>query len=203
MSGSIESVNRGVSAEYISEIFTAQRRFFDDGQTRSYHFRKAALKRLLSAIRENKAAIEEAMYLDTRKPALEGYVGDIAVVIEEVKLALSQLKEWMAPHTMTTPLTLQPASSQIVFDPKGVVMIFAPWNYPFNLAITPLIGAVAAGNCVMVKPAHETPHTSAILGKLISSVFQKDHVAVIQQFLEPLQREAFKRIDLRIGRRIE
>ncbi len=164
----------------ITEIFQLQRQYFDEGHTRSFKFRRDALRNLLKAVRDRKDEIVEAMYNDYRKPSLEAYMGDVAVVIEDLKLAIHQLKNWMEPQTISSPVTIQPSSGRIVYEPKGVVAVFAPWNYPFNLAITPLIGAVAAGNCIMLKPAHETPHTAIILEKLIASVFGREHVAVIQ-----------------------
>lgn len=168
------------TSQQITTIFQLQRKYFDDGHSRSFEFRLQALRNLLKAVREHKDEIVEAMYHDYRKPSLEAYMGDVAVVIEDLKLAIKQLKEWMEPQTIASPVTIQPSSGRIVYEPKGVVAIFAPWNYPFNLAITPLIGAIAAGNCIMLKPAHETPHTALVLEKLITSVFDQEHVAVIQ-----------------------
>jgi aldehyde dehydrogenase (NAD+) len=163
----------------ISEKFEKQRHFFDDGNTRSYKFRKNALVRLKASILKHKQDILAAMYNDSRKPAMEAYIGDIGVVLEEIKFTISNLRSWMTDDQVSTPLTIQPASSRVINEPRGLVMIFAPWNYPFNLAFTPLIGAVAAGNCVLLKPAHETPHTALLIEKIIAEVFQPEHVSVV------------------------
>lgn len=161
----------------LTEAFNIKRAFFDAGHTKSYPFRIQALKKLMGAIVKYKNALTEAMYQDYKKPAMEAYIGDIGVVIEDLKYAIKELKYWMQDQYISTPITLQPASSKIVYEPKGVVVIFGPWNYPFNLIMTPLIGAIAAGNCVIVKPAHETPNTSLLIEKIIKEIFEPQFVS--------------------------
>ncbi len=163
----------------LKSIFEAQRSFFDEGKTLSYAFRRKALEQLKKVIKKYEKDLIDAMYSDYKKPAMEAYIGDIGVVIEELNYTIRHLKYWMQPQNVSTPITLMPATSKVVHNPKGVVSIFAPWNYPFNLAISPLIGAVAAGNCVMLKPAHETPHTSAVTQKIISEAFAPEHVTTV------------------------
>jgi aldehyde dehydrogenase (NAD+) len=162
--------------EQVTEVYKAQRTFFDSGATRSTGFRKAALKKLYNSIKAHQKDIIQAMQLDYGKPELEGYLGDVAVVLEELKYTIRHLGSWMKPSSIGTPLPLLPAGSRIVPEPRGLVVAFAPWNYPFNLAITPVIGAVAAGNCVMVKPAHETPHTALMVQRILQDVFPPEHV---------------------------
>ena len=164
---------------WLKSIFEAQRRFFDKGNTQSYAFRKKALEQLKKGIKKYEKDLLDAMYRDYKKPATEAYIGDIGVVFEELDYTIRHLKYWMQPQNVSTPITLMPAKSKLIHNPKGVVVVFAPWNYPFNLAISPLIGAVAAGNCVMLKPAHETPHTSVVTQKIISEVFAPEHVATV------------------------
>lgn len=158
--------------------FDAKRKYFDEGHTRSYAFRIAALKRLLSAIKKYDKDLKHAMYLDYKKPATEVFIGDIGVVIEDLKFTIGRLREWMKPSSVPTPITIQPASSRVYYEPKGVVAIFGPWNYPFNLVFTPLIGAIAAGNCCIIKPAHETPNTALLIHKIISEIFEFQYISV-------------------------
>lgn len=159
-------------------VFDSQRTFFDAGHTRSYKFRLHALKSLRTAVRTYQEDLMEAMALDYRKPKTEAFLGDIGVVLEELNYTIRHLKYWMQDKKVSTPITLMPGSSKIIYEPKGVVMIFSPWNYPFNLMMTPLIGAITAGNCVVIKPAHETPHTALVIQKLISDTFPSHHIAV-------------------------
>lgn len=163
----------------IQRIFEAQRLFFDNGNTRNYTFRRNALISLKKSIKKYEKALIDAMYADYKKPATEAYIGDIGVVLAELEFAIRHLKYWMEERRTSTPLTLYPASSKIIYEPKGVVVIFAPWNYPFNLAISPLIGAIAAGNCVILKPAHETPCTAEITTQIISEAFLPEHVITV------------------------
>jgi aldehyde dehydrogenase (NAD+) len=119
------------------------------------------------------------MYLDYKKPVTEAFIGDIGVVIEDIKVAINELKYWMQDKYIPTPITIQPAKSKLVYEPKGVVLIIGPWNYPFNLVITPLIGAIAAGNCVILKPAHETPHTALLIEKIINEIYPAEYISVV------------------------
>jgi aldehyde dehydrogenase (NAD+) len=169
---------RNHTLDELTTSFNAKRAFFDAGQTKSCKFRLEALKKLAVAIKKYKVELTEAMYLDYKKPSTEAFIGDIGVVIEDLKVAIKELKYWMQDKYIPTPITVQPASSKIVYEPKGVVLIFGPWNYPFNLVITPLIGAIAAGNCVIIKPAHETPHTALLIEKMIHEIYPPEYVSV-------------------------
>lgn len=164
----------------LKTLFEAQRTFFDHGNTSSYAFRKNALIQLKRSIKKYQSDLLEAMYLDYKKPEMEAFIGDVGVVLEELNYTIRHLKYWMESEAVSTPITLMPAKSKVVYNPKGVVVIFAPWNYPFNLAVSPLIGAIAAGNCVMLKLAHETPHTSAVIAKIISEAFRSEHIVAIE-----------------------
>lgn len=163
----------------VKELFELQRQFFDGGNTRSYAFRKQSLLLLRKTIKKHESALLDAMYRDYKKPKMEAFLGDIGVVLDELDFALRHLKYWMQDKKIKTPITLMPAKSKIIYEPKGVVAIFAPWNYPFNLAISPLIGAIAAGNCVMLKLAHETPYTASVTEQIIAETFSPEHVTTI------------------------
>lgn len=168
------------SFEAVKESFDNKRRFFDEGNTLSYQFRVDALKKLKAQLKKYERELIDAMYKDYKKPATEAFVGDIGVVLEELNFTIKNLKIWMQDRRVPTPITLMPSSSKVIYEPKGVVVIFAPWNYPVNLILTPLIGAIAAGNCAILKPAHETPNTALVIEKLIKDTFNPAHVSVVQ-----------------------
>ncbi len=160
--------------------FSAKRRFFDRGHTRAYGFRTAQLKALLKGIERHEDAVIKAAYEDLHKSEAEAYITEIAVTKEEIKHTLHHLKDWMQPERRDTPLVIQPSSSKIMYEPKGVVLIIAPWNYPFQLAFAPLVGAIAAGNCAVIKPSEEAPATAAVIETLVKDVFAEDYVSVVQ-----------------------
>ena len=130
----MEIVNH--SFQEIKESFDKKRTFFDLGHTKSYEFRRNALINLRNAIIKYKSEILDALYADFKKPSYEAYIGEIGVTTDDINFALKHLAQWMEVQHVPTPLTIQPASSKIYSDPKGVVLIFAPWNYPFNLTFS-------------------------------------------------------------------
>jgi aldehyde dehydrogenase (NAD+) len=168
------------TALQIKNVYDTQRVFFDKGLTRSFRFRIDSLRKLHENIIKLEKEITDALHSDLGKASYDSYISEIGVTLSELTYCIKNLSEWMAPVTIPTPIAIQPASSKIYNDPKGIVAIFAPWNYPFNLAIIPLVGAVAAGNCVMLKVASETPATSAVLEKLIAMTFDPFHVSLLQ-----------------------
>jgi aldehyde dehydrogenase (NAD+) len=142
--------------------------------------RSQRLQRLADWLSAHRTDIQEALYQDFRKPAAETDVTEIWASLVEVKHTLRHLKKWMAPHRVGTPLALMGTKSWVQIEPKGVVLIIAPWNYPFYLAIDPLISAIAAGNAVVIKPAEQTPATSALLRRLCKELFRADEVLVLE-----------------------
>lgn len=158
----------------------ALRRRFERGATRTLTARMAALRALRKAIQDHEEALIDAMHRDMRKPRFEAYLGDVGLVYAELDHALRDLKEWMRPERPSTPLSLQVARSEMRVEPLGVVLIIAPWNYPALLVLTPLIGALAAGNCAVVKPSNEAPATAGVIAAIISDAFEEDHVMVVQ-----------------------
>ncbi len=161
-------------------ILAEQRAFFDSGATRNLRFRKQALKQILVLLSENREAIQGALKKDLGRHEFESYFGEIDIVRQETEFMLRNLNIWMRPEKVPTPLMHQPGQSLILKDPYGEVLILAPWNYPFQLAMAPLVGAIAAGNCVIVKPSEISKHTSALLADLIGKYFDPRHVAVIE-----------------------
>ncbi|MDJ0708078.1 MAG: aldehyde dehydrogenase [Leptolyngbyaceae cyanobacterium MO_188.B28] len=162
----------------IPDLVGRQRTFFGAGHTKPIEFRIAQLQKLKQAIISHQDAIVEAAKADLGRPAFEAYF-EIAA-ISEINLVLKQLKSWMKPQRVGSSIEQFPASAWIQPEPLGVVLIIGPWNYPFQLMILPLVGAIAAGNCAVLKPSEHAPHTSAVVAKLIQSTFEPNYVAVVE-----------------------
>ncbi len=157
-----------------------QQAFFKKGNTRDVSYRIRKLKDLKDAIKTHQEEIIEALYADFKKPRFETLTSEIGVVIEELDLHIKKLKRWSRPQKVFPHLTNFFSRDRIYRDPYGQILIISPWNYPFNLAIVPLIGAISGGNTVVLKPSEYSPHTSRIIGKILSQVFSSDYVAVVE-----------------------
>ncbi len=155
------------------------RRYFDSGVTRSYHFRKQQLLALKQAILKYEQEINDALYADLKKGAEEAYATETGLVIAEINMALKNLKRWMRPQRVATNLANLPSSSVLYRDPLGVVLIISAWNYPFQLSLIPLAGAIAGGNCAVLKPSELAPATEAIIEKIILAVYPAEYISVI------------------------
>ncbi|HEX8822339.1 MAG TPA: aldehyde dehydrogenase family protein [Archangium sp.] len=142
--------------------------------------RIARLKKLRHAIVERREALYQAIHADFRKPASEVETSELLMVLSELTHTIRHLEKWMKPRKVGTPMLLTGTSSEVRYEPKGVVLIMAPWNYPFQLTIAPLVAAVAAGNCALLKPSEKTPHTAAFIDQLIRDVFDPAEVTVVQ-----------------------
>ncbi len=142
--------------------------------------RIARLERLKVNLLSRRQELADALYADFRKPRAEAESTEVLPVLMELAHTLKHLKGWMKPRKVETPLLLAGTSSEVRYEPKGVVLVIAPWNYPFGLALAPLIAAVAAGNCVMLKPSEKTPRTSAFLDALVRDTFDPSEVTVVQ-----------------------
>ncbi len=156
------------------------RSFFDKGSTRSLVFRDKQLRKLSRALEQYEPLLHEALYADLRKSALDAYASETGYVQSDIRYALKHLRRWSSPHPVRTPLMLRPARARIIQEPKGVVLIVGPWNYPAQLVFSPLVAALAAGNCAVIKPSELTPHTSAALKKMIDATFDPDIVQVVE-----------------------
>lgn len=142
--------------------------------------RRRKLQRLHDAVLARREDIRQALWDDYRKPAPEVDLSEIFPVLTEIRHAMRHLRKWMAPHRVSTPLSLLGTRSYIVYEPKGVVLVISPWNFPINLTLGPVVSAIAAGNCVMVKPSEMTPHASACIKSLLADIFDESEVAVIE-----------------------
>lgn len=164
----------------ISKLIQSQRVFFNSDVTKDVRFRKDALNRLYEAIVINEENILKALKEDLNKSSFEGYMSEIGIVRDEIRHFIKHLSKWSKPKRVTTPLAQFPSKSYIMSEPYGVVLIMAPWNYPFQLCIEPLIGAIGAGNCAVIKPSAYAPATSKIIAQIIEKIFPSDYVAVVQ-----------------------
>lgn len=156
------------------------REYYHSGATRTYTFRKTQLQQLKQAVLLHEEELYAALYQDLKKSKEETWVTEIGFMISEINAALKNLKHWMASEKVNTNLLNLPSSSFIMNEPLGVVLIIGPWNYPLQLLFTPLAGAIAAGNCVVLKPSEFAPATSAIMKKIIESAFSKDYILYVE-----------------------
>ncbi|MCM3710124.1 aldehyde dehydrogenase [Sporosarcina luteola] len=161
-----------------------QRNFYDSGATKNVEFRLGMLGRLQKAIVQKEEEIFEALQKDLGKSQFESYVTEVGFVLSSISFMMKHLKEWMEPESVKTPVHLQPAKSFIVREPYGSVLIIGPFNYPFQLIMDPLVGAIAAGNCAVVKPSEATIHTANIINDILTGIFPQDYVQVVEGGIE-------------------
>ncbi len=163
----------------IDQLAKNQREYFYSNQTLAISFREKQLRTLLSQVKKHEDEIMQAIKLDLNKSEFESYATEISIVYEELNFMIKNLKKLTKRKTHKTPIAHQPAKSYTYYDPFGCVLIMSPWNYPFQLAIAPLVGAIAAGNCSIIKPSNYSPHTSAIISKVLS-IFADEYIAVVE-----------------------
>jgi len=164
----------------ISEILKKQRDYFSSGATKSVKNRRKILIRFRESIKNNEQAIIKALKDDFNKPVFESVATEIGIVEKELTLAIKNIWKWQQARKVGSTILNFPSSDYILYEPYGTTLIIAPWNYPFQLAMGPMIGAIAAGNTVVLKPSELTPNTSAIIAKIVSDVFDPDHATVLQ-----------------------
>ena len=164
----------------IDAIFAHQRAFFDTRQTLDIGFRKHSLERLKAALLDNREALYVALDEDLGKPREHVDLAEIGEVLHEIDFALAHLDEWAAPKDVPTPDLIAPSRCYVTQEPFGVSYIIGPFNYPVNLTLTPLIGAIVGGNTCILKPSETTPHTSAVIEAIITQAFSPDYIAVVQ-----------------------
>jgi len=167
-----------VNIEQISSILKAQRAFFTSGESRDLGSRREALKKLKIMIVENEHMIIDALNEDLRKAPFESYASEVGLVLKEIDHHLKNLKKWTKTRKAFTPIVLFPSKAYIRREAYGLVMIMAPWNYPFSLLLTPLVGAIAAGNCVVLKPANYAHATASLLEHLIRETFPHEYISI-------------------------
>jgi acyl-CoA reductase-like NAD-dependent aldehyde dehydrogenase len=178
----------------ISDIIQQQRQFFATGITKDVAFRLEQLKRLKQAIVDNQAAILAAINADLNKPEFEAYATEIGVV-REIDYAIKHLKSWVKPKKVSTSIEQFPSSACIYPEPLGVVLIISPWNYPFQLMISPLVGAIAAGNCAILKPSELAANTSRIVTQITEKTFDPSYITSIEGGVETSQQLLAEKFD--------
>ncbi len=152
------------------------RQYFDNGITKSYAFRKEQLQKLKQSILSHEQQLYDALYTDLKKSAEECWVTELGMVLSELDFIVKNLRRWMEPERVATNLLNLPSGSKVLKEPLGVVLIIGPWNYPFQLLINPLLGAIAAGNCVVLKPSEFAPATAAVMKKIIEENFSPEYI---------------------------
>lgn len=169
------------------EIRAELRRVFEKQRARRWEMarttageRVGRLRKLRAAVEARREEIARAMKADFGKPAAEVELSEIHPVLSEIAHTSAHLHEWMRPQPVDTPVLLAATRSELRYEPRGVALVIAPWNYPFGLLMTPLVAAIAAGNCAMLKPSNKTPHTSHVLKELVSSTFDESEVALFE-----------------------
>ncbi|WP_432354765.1 aldehyde dehydrogenase [Sporosarcina sp. A2] len=164
----------------VEAMIERQHDFYFSGATRPVEFRKAMLGRLKEAIQTHEKEIEKALYRDLHKNPFESYVTEIGFVLSSIGHVLKHLDVWVEPEIAKTPLYLQPGKSYVIREPYGSVLVIGPFNYPFQLVMEPIVGAIAAGNCVVAKPSEAAPHTAAIVRKILEDIFPPEYVRVVE-----------------------
>ena len=164
----------------ISKTVAKQKAFYLTGASRDVSFRLAQLKKLRVALQANQSDIEQAMYADFRKSAFEVYTSEFALIISDIKKFERNLRRWARPKTVRRTKATMHAKGTIVHEPYGVALIISPWNYPVQLTLAPLIGAMAAGNTAVVKPSRHVPNTAAVMKRIIEENFGEEYIAMVE-----------------------
>ena len=154
--------------------------YFSTGATRDYSFRKQQLQRLKEALYAHEQDLYDALYKDLKKNKEESWVTELGFVMTELNNAIKKLKGWMKPERVATNLLNQPGKSYILYEPLGVVLVIGTWNYPLQLLLNPVVGAIAAGNCVVLKPSEFAPATANVIQKIVDDTFDKRYILQVQ-----------------------
>jgi len=178
----------------VRDILLQQRQFFNTGKTKNVSFRIEQLNILKQAVLDNTDAILDALKADLHKPTFESYATEIGA-IKEIDYAIKNIKSWTKSKKVATPLDQFPSSARIYPEPLGVVLIIGPWNYPFQLMISPLVGAIAAGNCAIVKPSELAQHTSSIVAEILQKNFDPAYISVVEGGVEISQQLLKEKFD--------
>lgn len=164
----------------IDEILQAQRHYFRTGETLEVNFRKQMLKRLYDALDKWKPQLMEALWTDLHKSYEEAYMTEISMIKGEIKEAYKHLKKWVKRERVHSPMTILGSKSYVVKEPLGMALIVSPWNYPVQLLLSPLVGAIASGCTAVLKPSPYVPHVSKVIESLINDTYDNKYIAVVQ-----------------------
>ncbi len=188
-------MSKKISQKKIQLLLKKQRLFFATGTTKDIAFRRAMLKDLYNAIKKNEEFIADALKQDLGKPYFEAYGTEIGYTLEEIRLHRKKVTSWARKKSVSSPVTILPAKSFILPEPYGVSLIMAPWNYPFQLLMAPLIGSMSAGNCAILKPSEISSNTEKIITKIIKDTFPEEYIAVVTGGKETNQALLSERFD--------
>jgi aldehyde dehydrogenase (NAD+) len=166
--------------EVIDRLLDGQRSFFATGATRDLKFRLQQLQKLRAAILRNEDAIADALRSDLHKSAEETWLTETSIVLQEIGAHLRHLRRWARPHSVASSLAILPSRSRILHEPTGVSLIIAPWNYPLQLLLNPLVGAISAGCCAVLKASPYAPATATVVERLVAETFDPRHVCLVQ-----------------------
>lgn len=176
--------NIELTSKEAEEILKEQNLFFETQVTRNIEFRITQLKKLKVSIKEYEDKILESLKADLGKHEFEAYITEIGFLYLSIENAIKSLKKWVKPQKVKTPIFLMPAKSSIISEPYGLVLIIGPYNYPFQLVIEPLIGAISAGNCAVLKPSEISPNVSKVITEMISKTFDKEYIRSVEGSME-------------------
>lgn len=161
------------------KLLHRQRVFFRTGETMDYSYRMNALTAFREALVYYEAEIYQALVDDLNKSPYETFISEYGLVLRQITYVERRLKGWMKPRSKAVGITGLPGKAYELVEPYGIVLIISPWNYPLSLTMQPLIGAIAAGNCCIIKPSELSPHTSDVLVKIISRAFPEKYIATV------------------------
>lgn len=168
----------------LKSVVEKQKEFFNTDATKSVEYRISMLRKLENVIKENEKQILSALNSDLSKSEAEGYLTEIGIVYSEIREALKNVKKWSKPRRVRGSLGTFPAKSYVYSEPYGVVLIISPWNYPFNLSLSPLVAAIAAGNCAVIKCSKESKNTSKIIRDIINKTFEEEYIYCVDSELD-------------------
>ena len=164
----------------VSQIVLRQREYFLTNETKSIDFRLKQLKKLKQSVEKYSDDIYEALWKDLHKCKEEAFLTELSIVINEINDHIKHLKKWAKPKKVKTPLYLMPSKSYVMYEPFGLALIIAPWNYPFHLMFAPLVGAISSGCCAVLKPSPYSQYTSEVMQMIIDDTFDKEYITMIQ-----------------------
>jgi aldehyde dehydrogenase (NAD+) len=185
----------------LNSIVANQRKYFDSGSTRDVSFRRQRLLELKAAVAAHEDKILAALKVDLRKSAYEGYASEIGIVLKDIRFTLKHLRSWTRPRRVRTPLICFPSASAVYSEPYGVALIISPWNYPFQLTLAPLVAAMAAGNCCILKPSEFAPDTAAVISEMITDTFAEEYINAVEGDAEISQALLNQKFDY-VGRKV-
>jgi len=164
----------------MSSNINALKDYFNTGATQTYAFRLLQLERLKKAVMDSEKILYEALHADLKKTDEDAWATEVGFFLSELNHTIKHLQEWMQPKSVSTNLVNMPSSSYTIQEPLGVVCIIAPWNYPFQLLFTPLIGAIAGGNCAVLKPSEFAPATAKVMAKIVDDLFPNNYMLYLE-----------------------